>query len=414
MKNEPLLDLGGTLRTASAETTLRSGLEFTEQIGITRLANVTNLDAIGIPTWIAVRPLSKSLSVSQGKGATHELAKVSALMESIELYHAEEFVPHGPNKSIIDALERPDSFVDPLQLPLRQGASSLVHDEFEWTEATGLFSGIPRFVPRHMTCLDSTAVSHEARPFVSSSNGLASGNTLSEAALHATLELIERDQLSFWLAHMFNGARGSCTRVDPESVDSPICRRLISQLYDAGLEVAIWHITTTIQLPAFTCAIYDASGKTLFPQRASGHGCHILKEVALARAISEAAQSRLTHITGSRDDSGWLKYFEQLPSDSVVNHAWLHRIETEPSSLCYGAIAEHDHPTTTKHALETVQEELSRAGLQEILIVDLTQACFEIPVCQAFVPGLDWNATKDFYTPSSRMLEFLRAKGTME
>lgn len=392
---------------ASVETTLRNGEAVADRIGITRIANVTTLDTVGIPTWMAIRPLSKSLTVSQGKGVSHELAKVSALMESIELYHAEEFVVRGPSRSIVDALEHSNSFVDPLQLPLRQGASKLAMDRFEWIEAIGLFSRRSRFVPRHMICRDSTAVSHEAMPFISSSNGLASGNTLSEAVLHAALELIERDQLSFWLVGLLKGTPRSTTRIDPSSIDNSICQSLLSKLTDAGLEIAIWHTTSTIRLPAFSCTIFDSSGNTLFPQRASGHGCHMLKGIALARAVSEAAQSRLTHITGSRDDSGWAKYYNDLPSESELNQDWLHRIKTEPSSLNYSSLPECDPPSSTQDALETIQEELFRVGLPEILIVNLTQPSIGIPVCQAVVPGLEWNAIKDSYTPSPRMLEFL-------
>ena len=56
---------------------------------ITRIANVTGLDSIGIPVVVVCRPNSRSLSVSQGKGLDLEAAKASALMESIEGYHAE-------------------------------------------------------------------------------------------------------------------------------------------------------------------------------------------------------------------------------------------------------------------------------------------------------------------------------------
>jgi ribosomal protein S12 methylthiotransferase accessory factor len=43
-------------------------------MGVTRIANVTGLDRIGIPVAIAVRPNSRSVSVAQGKGQTVPLA----------------------------------------------------------------------------------------------------------------------------------------------------------------------------------------------------------------------------------------------------------------------------------------------------------------------------------------------------
>ena len=84
-----LSDLGGTVREIAAEETFARIKPALSNFGITRVANITGLDTIGIPVWTVVRPLGRSLSVSQGKGVTHELAVVSGIMESIEVFHAE-------------------------------------------------------------------------------------------------------------------------------------------------------------------------------------------------------------------------------------------------------------------------------------------------------------------------------------
>src|SRR4026208_580587 len=57
--------------------------------GITRLAEVTGLDRIGIPVCMAVRPNSKTLAVSQGKGLSDAAAQASAIMEAAEVATAE-------------------------------------------------------------------------------------------------------------------------------------------------------------------------------------------------------------------------------------------------------------------------------------------------------------------------------------
>ena len=83
-------------------------------MGITRLANVTGLDTIGIPVVMSVRPCSRSLSVFQGKGLDLESAKVSAAMESIEGYHAEPVT--GPLElASYDDLCQTHAVVDPLR-----------------------------------------------------------------------------------------------------------------------------------------------------------------------------------------------------------------------------------------------------------------------------------------------------------
>lgn len=79
----------GTHRTRSPATTFADYARLMPALGITRVANVTGLDHIGLPVYTAIRPTSRSLAVSQGKGLDAAAAKASALMESIEAWHAE-------------------------------------------------------------------------------------------------------------------------------------------------------------------------------------------------------------------------------------------------------------------------------------------------------------------------------------
>ena len=56
-----------------------------EALGITRIADITGLDRLGIPVMQAVRPFSLSNAVSQGKGASLAQAAISAILESAEV-----------------------------------------------------------------------------------------------------------------------------------------------------------------------------------------------------------------------------------------------------------------------------------------------------------------------------------------
>ena len=58
-------------------------------MGITRLADVTGLDYIGIPVIMACRPNSRALSVAQGKGLDLDAARTSGFMEAAETFHGE-------------------------------------------------------------------------------------------------------------------------------------------------------------------------------------------------------------------------------------------------------------------------------------------------------------------------------------
>ena len=79
----------GTHRVFAPAETLARMQPHMKRMGITRLANVTGLDRVGVSVVMAVRPNSRSVAVSQGKGVDLDAAKASALMETVETWHAE-------------------------------------------------------------------------------------------------------------------------------------------------------------------------------------------------------------------------------------------------------------------------------------------------------------------------------------
>jgi ribosomal protein S12 methylthiotransferase accessory factor len=80
----------GTQRSVSPAETLERIRPYLPTFGITRLANITGLDWIGIPVTLAIRPNASTLSNGSGKGFTMAAAMTSGAMEALELYHAEE------------------------------------------------------------------------------------------------------------------------------------------------------------------------------------------------------------------------------------------------------------------------------------------------------------------------------------
>ena len=163
------VDLEGTIRATDVEATLARARKTFRELGISRLGNVTGLDHVGVPTWIVVRPLARSLTVSQGKGLTHALAQASAVMESIELHHAEHFVPRGHVASI-RAAAGDARYADPLLLPIRPEAE--VHEDAstEWIPGRDILSGWTRWVPGVCVRLDTVVAPAVSGMFVSSSH----------------------------------------------------------------------------------------------------------------------------------------------------------------------------------------------------------------------------------------------------
>src|SRR5437868_5060616 len=81
---------GATHRTVSPAVTLERMWALPPALGVTRLANITGLDCIGIPVVVACRPNSCGLATSQDKGVDLIAAKASALMEAAERQQAEQ------------------------------------------------------------------------------------------------------------------------------------------------------------------------------------------------------------------------------------------------------------------------------------------------------------------------------------
>src|ERR671919_2931352 len=77
----------GTSRTIPASETLPKAFQACQRIGVTRLADITGMDRLGVPNYSAVLPGTEDyIWVYSGKGMTRRQAKASALMESIERY----------------------------------------------------------------------------------------------------------------------------------------------------------------------------------------------------------------------------------------------------------------------------------------------------------------------------------------
>jgi hypothetical protein len=85
--------LPGTLRDRPPDQTWALVEPRLPRYGITRIAELTGLDTIGMPVYMAVRPLATTVGISQGKGATPLLARIAAVMEAIEICLIERFHP---------------------------------------------------------------------------------------------------------------------------------------------------------------------------------------------------------------------------------------------------------------------------------------------------------------------------------
>src|SRR5262249_16085600 len=145
----------GTFRSASPATSLQVARKAGKICGVSRLAGVTGLDQIGIPVWTAIRPLGRSLSVSQGKGLTDILDQISALLEALERIHAESCLTPGIKRSIRRTVNDP-KFVKVHELPIRSKKRLDFDLPIGWLKTRSLITGKKKWMPRELIDLDST------------------------------------------------------------------------------------------------------------------------------------------------------------------------------------------------------------------------------------------------------------------
>lgn len=360
----------GTHRTRAPEVTWRWISELLPRVGVTRVADVTALDRLGIPVWQAIRPASRNLSVSQGKALTAAGARVSAAMESIELWHAES-LDRVPQVALTLREMESGNTIDSDSFHWRADSRLLEAARIPWVRANSLTRDRDGWLPRQMLELDFTLpASFEPRMFHLSSNGLASGNCLEEALLHALCELIERHAI--FLAHSQKRER---VTLSEESIDSEYCRDLIQRIRDAGMKLALYDVTWEVAVP---CVVADLVAPDL-PNVWGGWGCHTCPEVALSRALTEAAQSRLTYISGARDD---LHPFREKVNLSKTFYAF-----SEPAAERRFEDLPARSTACVCEDLQVVLESLERLGY-EPYYVDLSRDEIGVPVVFAFVPGL--------------------------
>jgi YcaO-like protein with predicted kinase domain len=384
----------GTHRLAEPSETLAQVRPFAARMGITRLGNITGLDRIGIPVAVAVRPNSRSVSVSQGKGLDLPQAMASALMEACEGFHAEEVGPLHQGTYLDVA--RSANVVDPATLcaGVREFDPTAA---VSWVEGYDLLRREPCWVPAEIVHTDYTKPQPDGF-FLAGSNGLASGNQPTEAINAALYELVERDAVALWIAQPLQ--RRASRALDLASVDDPDCRSLLARYVAASIAVRVWNVTTDIGIAAFLCEISDrAAGDPRRPSRFHGSGCHADRTIALARALTEAAQTRLTYIAGIRDDLSPEDY-EADPGDEIRD-ALLDVLAREIAPAPFTAVPNFTADDLAED-LRWALDRLAATGIERVIAVDLTRQDLLIPVVRLVIPGLEWDPHHPNYRPGSR------------
>ena len=367
----------GTHRAREPEETLSWIEPKTAVAGITRLANITGLDRIGIPIFSAVRPTAAegAISVYSGKGLTETLAKISAIMEAFERYSAEfrnEKTVKGNYNQIskeFNALD-PESLILPRDLPYNDDVV------LRWVWGFDILNGEEILVPVSAVYHPYTPLS-DLHIFRTNTNGLASGNTIEEAILHGLMEVIERDA---WSLAELSKRGGRVIRTD-----SPVIMELMEKFRRAGVEILLRDITSDLKVPVVAAVSDDVVLKD--PALLTiGFGAHPEPEVACIRAILEVAQSRLVQIQGAREDTIKAEIMRRAGYERMkrINRHWFENDEEIELKELPGFSNED-----IKEDIEFTLRSLRKRGFERVIVVDLTRKELEVPTVRVIVPGLE-------------------------
>ena len=387
----------GTHRTVPPQETLDRLLPLLPEMGITRIANITGLDLIGIPVVMVCRPNSRSIAVAQGKGLDLVAAKVSGVMEAVESFHAER-VTLPLRLATYAELCRSESVVDVRRLPFSARGRFTDHAPILWAAGQDLTGGGTAWLPYECVHTDYTLPFPQGSLcFAANTNGLASGNHAQEATSHGLAEVIERDAITLWKRRDATSRRA--TVLDLDTVDDAACCGLLERLAAAGMEAMVWDATSDVGVPTFYCLLVGR--QTAFADPEFGSGCHPSRAIALSRAVTEAVQARTTYIAGSRDD-----FLPALYSGDARDRR-LRECRALLASRTSGR-SYQDVPDFQADAIaddvDWMLQRLASVGLTQAVVVDLSIAKYGLPVVRVVVPGLEGpdKGPDSDYVPGAR------------
>lgn len=370
------------IRTMPPEETLKRVIPLLEKAGMDPLEDITGKDNIGIPVYSVYRKETAKGTFGNynGKGATPEQAMASAVMEAMERYSAEmrdtDEIVYGTIQQVRD--NGPMIEPDDLILPARV-MNNLEVADIAWTTAYDMMQGEEVWIP-------ACAVFYPYYPdgdlqlFRYHTNGIASGNTMEEAILHAMFEVIERDAWS--IAEAFDRTKADVIIDDEDSVPG----QLLKKFRDNGVEIKLKDLTTDVGVTTIGASSDDV--RTKDPELLNiGVGTHLNPEIAAIRALTEVAQSRTTHKHGLKVNAQLVKVTKDMGYDKVkaVNRLWYSDNEKKVNL----SDMEDESTPYVLDDIEKVMGRLYESYFERVVVADLTRPEIGIPTVRVIIPGME-------------------------
>ena len=386
-----------------------------KKIGVTRIADITDMDRLRIANYSATLPGTEDyIWVYSGKGTTKLQAKASVMMECIERFCS---LPRSWKKKFIygsyDDLSKshtvlhPNEVIEPLRLEYRNDMP------MEFVEGSDLFTDEKILVPASLALFRYSPQASAVDPFAfHHTNGLASGNVIEEAVCHSLCEVIERDATSLAelrasaipfhiLRQVHDSLKSDGYALSSLSlnnfVDDPyvfadlniseltpyhVLHDLVAKFSGAGIPLIIKDVTSDIGIPTFSVSSVEWLSHN-YGYLTEGYGTHPQSGIALVRAITELSQSRAANIHGARDDLRKILYSEDNTDEKK---AWQFMQSNKTVRLSDIRSFSNDDILDD---IKLILGNLRRAGIRRAIIVDLSNEDIKIPVVRAILPGLE-------------------------
>ncbi|MFD0917300.1 YcaO-like family protein [Pseudahrensia aquimaris] len=353
-----------------------------DKVPITRVSDISRLEQSELPVFTAITPLARDLTTHMGKGATAMAARLSAIMEGIERVSAETVrgVIHNDTYTHLAKTKR---CIDPERFDLPPTTTYRKENSFDWVAGWDLIGRHEIHIPADL-CVSPPK---EGILDQVDTNGLASGSSFGEAIRHALLELIERDASSQHLFFDFFGTTGmsgpSRIRIDKKTL-SANCKKYVNRIEADRIELVLEEITCDIGVPVIACYVIDrgyptATGPTqmIF----GGWGCDTDPEHAVVRALTEAHQSRIGTLQSARDSFNIMQEGERTFS--------MERWRSVLEAACGAPIGKLDETSNNIATdVEFLLNSLMAIGVDQVVVVDMSDPELGIPVVRVRVPGM--------------------------
>lgn len=380
--------LSSSMRTRSAEESLAIVAPFARERGVSRVVDTTWLDNVGIPVYASIRPDGQdgTLWVHAGKGFTHAEAKIGAYMEAIEFSYAE------PGHSEIDwfmstpreILQSFNGGIGLADFCAHIGRTAVLDGPISAVWGEEISCGLGRVqLPAELLYVPFRPQGQSL--YGTHTNGLASGNTVQEASVHALTEVMERHVHSFELLD----DKSCFVKLDHLT---PKLQEMVRKIEAAGLNAVLRYSENEFGMAFFSAYVFESEGATPLTM-ANGAGFHPVREIAAIRALSEAVQSRLTFIHGGREDIiEQYAYFDKLEASTQLKTvAGLRQSISDPAkSIQWDEIPDFE---PVLPSLEDVWElllvTLRSVDMPYVVRLTLTKTTDPFQVVKVVVPGAE-------------------------